>query len=69
MGKVAHFQFLVVAAMMITTTTKTLLIFASRTSTDAVTGFGGSAKKAIGVRMMGNMVSDMLEKFNAIQQQ
>ena len=47
---------------------RTLLIFASRTSTDAVTGFGGSAKRAVGVRMMGNMVSDILEKFTSMQQ-
>lgn len=41
----------------------TLLIFSSRTSTDAVTGFGGSVKRAVGVRMMGNMVSEILERY------
>jgi len=45
---------------------QTLLVFSSRTSTDAVTGFGGSAKRSIGVRMMGNMVADVLEQVRTI---
>eukprot|EP00546_Thalassionema_frauenfeldii_P006077 CAMPEP_0178920324 /NCGR_PEP_ID=MMETSP0786-20121207/14943_1 /TAXON_ID=186022 /ORGANISM="Thalassionema frauenfeldii, Strain CCMP 1798" /LENGTH=376 /DNA_ID=CAMNT_0020594381 /DNA_START=1 /DNA_END=1131 /DNA_ORIENTATION=- len=45
---------------------RTLLIFSSRTSTDAVSGFGGAAKRSVGVRMMGTMVSDVLEKFKTI---
>jgi hypothetical protein len=47
----------------------TLLLFSSRTSTDAVTGFGGRAKRAIGVRMMGKMVSDLLERYQEEQNQ
>lgn len=39
----------------------TLLVFASRASTDAVTGFGSSFKRAAGVRMMGNTVAQMVE--------
>lgn len=46
---------------------KTLLVFSSRTSTDAVTGFGGMAKRAIGVRMMGKMVADILQKYQELE--
>lgn len=41
----------------------TAVVFASRTSTDQVTGWGGGAKRAIGVRMMGSIVASQLERF------
>jgi hypothetical protein len=47
---------------------RTLLIFSSRTSTDAVTGIGGYVKRAVGVRMMGTMVSEILEKYQEATQ-
>jgi len=44
------------------TDTKTMLLaFSSRTSTDAVTGFGGSAKRAIGSRIMGGRIAENME--------
>jgi hypothetical protein len=41
----------------------TLLMFASRTSTDLVAGFGGSAKKAIGSRIMGGKIKANFEQY------
>lgn len=38
-----------------------LLGFSSRTSTDKVTGFGGSAKRAIGSRIMGGRIAQNME--------
>lgn len=38
-----------------------LLGFSSRTSTDKVTGFGGSAKRAIGSRIMGGRIAENME--------
>ena len=42
---------------------KTLVLYASRTSTDRVAGFGGSAKKAMGSRIMGGRLEANLEKY------
>ena len=42
---------------------RTLVLMSSRVSTDAITGFGSSAKRAIGVRMMGNMMSSILNRY------
>jgi len=41
----------------------TAVIMSTRTSTDQVTGFGGSARRAIGARMLGNMAAQILERF------
>ena len=42
---------------------KTLLFYASRTSTDLVAGFGGSAKKAMGSRIMGGRLKENFAKY------
>merc|ERR1711862_582232 len=39
----------------------TLVGFSSRTSTDKVSGFGGSAKRAIGSRIMGGRIAQNME--------
>jgi hypothetical protein len=44
---------------------KTLLILASRTSTDLVSGFGGSAKRAMGSRIMGGRIAENMERYRA----
>lgn len=36
----------------------TLLLYASRTSTDQVAGFGGAAKRAIGAKIMGGRIAE-----------
>ncbi|KAG7337151.1 hypothetical protein IV203_021681 [Nitzschia inconspicua] len=41
----------------------TLLLFASRTSTDLVAGFGGNAKKVIGSRIMGGKIKANFERY------
>jgi len=38
-----------------------LLVFSSRTSTDRVAGFGGSAKRGIGSRIMGSRIAENME--------
>ena len=43
-----------------------LLAFSSRYSTDAVTGFGGSAKRALGSRIMGKRTAKAMEAFQKI---
>ena len=50
------------------TTTKTGLLvgFSSRTSTDKVTGFGGSAKRAIGSRIMGGRIAENMEALRKV---
>ena len=37
---------------------KMLMIFSSRTSTDAVSGFGGAAKRSMGSRIMGGKIAE-----------
>lgn len=43
----------------------TTIVYVTRTSTDQVAGFGGSAKKAVGARIMAGRVSDNFEKARA----
>ena len=47
-------------------TSSMLLAFSSRYSTDAVTGFGGSAKRAFGFRIMGKRTAKAMEAFQKI---
>lgn len=47
---------------------ESLIIMASRTSTDLVTGFGGSAKKAMGSRIMGGRLKSNLEKYRTLSE-
>jgi hypothetical protein len=47
-------------------TSSMLLAFSSRTSTDAVTGFGGSAKRALGSRIMGGRIAENMEALRKI---
>jgi hypothetical protein len=49
-----------------TSTSSMLLAFSSRTSTDAVTGFGGSAKRALGSRIMGGRIAENMEALRKI---
>ena len=42
-------------------TSSMLLAFSSRYLTDAVTGFGGSAKRALGSRIMGKRAAKKME--------
>jgi len=49
-----------------TTKTSLLVGFSSRTSTDKVTGFGGSAKRAIGSRIMGGRIAENMEALRKV---
>jgi hypothetical protein len=40
-----------------------VVIYGSRTSTDQVAGFGGSAKRAIGSRVMGGRIAENMQNF------
>ena len=40
----------------------TLVVYTNRTSTDQVTGFGSSSKRAIGRRLMASQLKDLFEK-------
>lgn len=44
---------------------ESLLVLASRTSTDQVSGFGGAAKRAMGSRIMGGRLAENLERYRA----
>jgi len=44
----------------------TVVYYRSRTSTDQVSGFGGSAKRAIGARMMGSKIAGSFERAREI---
>jgi len=41
----------------------TFVVYSSKTSTDQVAGFGGAAKRAIGARVMGNILAQLLERY------
>ena len=43
----------------------TLVIYVNRTSTDQVTGFGGSTKRAMGTKVMTSQIKDLFEKVKA----
>jgi hypothetical protein len=43
-----------------------VMIYASRTSTDQVAGFGGSAKRAVGARIMGGRIADNMENVRSL---
>jgi hypothetical protein len=43
----------------------TLVVYVNRTSTDQITGFAGSGKRAIGRRVMASQLKDLFEKFRA----
>lgn len=43
----------------------TLVIYTNRTSTDQVTGFGGSTKRAMGTKVMTSQIKDLFEKARA----
>jgi hypothetical protein len=43
----------------------TVMVYATRTSTDQVTGFGGSAKRSIGSRLLASQLETMFEKARA----
>jgi hypothetical protein len=43
----------------------TLVIYLNRTSTDQITGFGGSTKQAIGRKVMASQLKDVFEKLRA----
>jgi hypothetical protein len=47
----------------------TVMAYANRTSTDQVTGFGGSAKRDIGSKLLSSQLEDMFEKARAKVQQ
>ena len=40
----------------------TLVAYITRTSTDAVTGFGGGTKRAIGTKLLASQLEDLFEK-------
>jgi hypothetical protein len=46
-----------------------VVVYASRTSTDQVAGFGGSAKRAIGSRVMGGRIADNMQNFVRLSEQ
>jgi len=43
----------------------TLVLYLNRTSTDQVTGFGGSTKRAMGTKVMTSQIEDLFEKVKA----
>jgi hypothetical protein len=43
----------------------TLVVYLNRTSTDQVTGFGGSTKRAMGTKIMTSQIKDLFEKVKA----
>lgn len=43
----------------------TLVVYMNRTSTDQVTGFGGSTKRAMGTKVMMSQIKDLFEKAKA----
>ena len=43
----------------------TLVVYANRTSTDQVTGFGGSAKRSIGSRLLASQLEAIFERARA----
>jgi hypothetical protein len=43
----------------------TLVVYLNRTSTDQVTGFGGSTKRAMGTKVMTSQIEDLFEKVKA----
>jgi hypothetical protein len=43
----------------------TLVVYVNRTSTDQVTGFGGSTKRAMGTKVMTSQIKDLFEKVKA----
>jgi hypothetical protein len=43
----------------------TLVIYVNRTSTDQVTGFGGSTKRTMGTKVMTSQIKDLFEKVKA----
>jgi hypothetical protein len=45
----------------------TIVYYSNRTSTDQVTGFGGSAKRSIGSRLLASQLQDLYEKVRATQ--
>ncbi|CAB9511844.1 expressed unknown protein [Seminavis robusta] len=47
---------------------ESLVMLASRTSTDLVAGFGGSAKKALGSRIMGGKLKANFEKYRTLSE-
>lgn len=52
-------------AAFVPTGTGTIVIYANRTSTDQITGFGGSQKRAIGSRMLASQLEGIFEKVRA----
>jgi len=52
-------------AALLPTTEGTVVVYANRTSTDQVTGFGGSEKRAIGSRVLSSQLEEMFEKTRA----
>ncbi len=43
----------------------TVVVYVNRTSTDQITGFGGSSKRAIGRKVMASQLKSVFEKFRA----
>jgi hypothetical protein len=43
----------------------TLVVYVNRTSTDQVTGFGGSTKRTMGTKVMDSQIKDLFEKAKA----
>jgi hypothetical protein len=43
----------------------TLVIYVNRTSTDQVTGFGGSTKRTMGTKVMTSQIKGLFEKVKA----
>jgi len=69
----AHRQFYVTAsynavqilAAFIPVKTGTLVVYVNRTSTDQVTGFGGSTKRTLGTKVMTSQITDLFKKAKA----
>jgi len=47
--------------------TGTLVVYSNRTSTDQVTGFGGSAKRSIGSKLLGSQLEELYQKVQATE--
>ncbi len=47
----------------------TLVVYVNRTSTDQVTGFGGSTKRTLGTKVMSSQIKDLFEKAKAAAEQ
>jgi hypothetical protein len=43
----------------------TVVVYANRTSTDQITGFGGSAKRSIGSKLLASQLEDLFQKARA----